>query len=251
MDLFKDNTNPVVDPNKDYLEELVGEGKPYKDQTALARALMEKEAFIQTLKREKEGVLSDLEERTRELKARTQLEEIVDKINSPSSTQQSTENNQNRQSASDPAVSVDDIVRKVTENISVQRKTEQEEVNFKAVVNRLTEEFGDSFPNKLDQLSKDLGVGKDFLNSVAKTNPKAFFKLVGLEDKPQSVEPSFSAAPPRGALVGTPNPTTRNWAFFEKMRREQPSVYWSGKVQAEIHQRGHEAALKGLDFTKL
>src|SRR4029450_8159059 len=76
-DLFSDESDINVDPNKNYLEELVGEGKKFKTPEDLARGKAESDSFIERLQKELHGLRN-------ELKSRLQLEEVVDRISSAS-----------------------------------------------------------------------------------------------------------------------------------------------------------------------
>ena len=90
---------PVVDPNKNYLEELVGEGKKFKDPVALARSKVESDRHIAKLESELKAIRTDMN-------SRLSLEDLVTKLASarpePSPPASSGDLGDSNQNASKP-----------------------------------------------------------------------------------------------------------------------------------------------------
>ena len=239
-DLFSSTTNgdaPVVDPSKNYLEELVGEGKKFKSQEDLARAKLESDAFIARLQGELQGIRT-------ELNTRLTVEQMMDKITAAKeATNSNTNGNQPVVNGDSGAKSLteEDLTALVEDRISKIEKARIQESNLNQVRQVLTEKFGADFPSHLKQTATNLGVGEEFLNNLAKEQPKAFLALVGQQDAPKApqVQNTLFAPTPSQQIPKTPGfaPTgERKKSFYDDLKRKDAAAYWSPKVQNQMHQ---------------
>lgn len=220
-----------IDPNKNYLEDLVGEDKTYKTPADLARATVEKELFIKQLERENQKVREDLTARVKE-------EELYDRIStlltkSPS-TEQNTNADGNGTNKQPTTVGVtpeqlDELLDKRLNKLETSRK---EQANQEIVKSKLVEKFGTNYVPKLTEETQKLGVTKEFLERMAAENPNAFFRLIGMEDKPQI----GLFTPPKSAVDGGFKPklsTDRTQAYYKELRKRDPVLYNSREVQIQ------------------
>lgn len=241
-DLFNEDSSPAIDPNKDYYEELVGEDKRYKDTKAVGRAIVEKDAFIEQLKKEAE------EART-ELRARLTVEEMLDQMRNPANTsnesnagatsQQETVQTHNNQ------ILPEDIDKLVEQKLqakererSEQAAKERSEANLNEVRNKLTELYGSNYASSIKQKADELGVTTEFLTETASREPKAFFKLLDISNQQQPQRDIFQA--PAQSKVNTTainqvNTGERTQAYYDKLRKDNPKKYWSSEVQSQRH----------------
>lgn len=231
-----------VDPDKDYLSELVGEGKKYKDVAALARSRVEADLHITRL--EKEG--STHRQQIEESRSTKRLEEMVeqltalqkkDEIVSPSNL----DTKPNEQST--PQVTLSDVEKMIQERES--RKVQ--EANRDTVRTRLLQEYGAEYPSKVQETANKLKVGVEFLNSVALSNPDAFYKLMDISPQKSTVHDTLGYSPPRSNVTPgfKPNSNNKNWAYWENMRKTEPAKYNSVSSQWEMDR---EAQRQGPSF---
>lgn len=238
-DLFSSTTNgdaPVVDPSKNYLEELVGEGKKFKSQEDLARAKLESDAFIARLQGELQGIRT-------ELNTRLTVEQMMDKITAAKeATNSNTNGNQPVVNGDSGAKSLteEDLTALVEDRISKIEKARIQESNLNQVRQVLTEKFGADFPSHLKQTAATLGVGEEFLNNLAKEQPKAFLALVGQEaPKVSTPQPNLFTPTPSQQIPRTPSFTPtgeRKKSFYDDLKAKDAAAYWSPKVQNQMHQ---------------
>lgn len=226
-DLFLDQIDdlPTIDENKNYLEELVGEGKKFSDPTALARGKYEADLFVERLKQENLGLRN-------ELNSRVKMEEFLDKLNT-SSQQKSPDAGQQPSDLDKgtPGLKPEDVIQLLDKR--EQQKAASQNVN--RVKERLQETLGPNYANKLKQVAQDLGLSTDNLNSLASTSPDAFFKVVGIETKK---EQDLFQAPLRNQMspTFTPKDTVKDWNYYEDLRKKDKIRYWSTAVQNQMHQ---------------
>jgi hypothetical protein len=234
-DLFDQNNLPQddIDPTKNYYEELVGEGKKFSDNEALAKSIVHKDSFIERLKAEQAGL-------RQELNTRVKMEEFIDKMNtlsqvkSPSNGQDSP----GRTTEDNPKGLTDEDLNKLLDTkLSEREKQLKATLNVEQVKQKLQEALGPQYATKLEQMTNTLGLSREYLNSIASTSPAAFLKLVGIEEK-KSRDDIFTP-PPRSQV----NPDTqvsfnsgsRNVKYYENLFNNDPEKYWSPKVQNEMH----------------
>jgi hypothetical protein len=224
MTLFNDDNLPTIDPSKDYLNEYVGDDKKFKTPQDLARAKAESDAFIERLTRENAGLREDL-------KARTGLEELVTRLSEVDTKPSADLGNEPQTPNREDAPDLEKIIAQKLEEREVQ-KTSQD--NLAAVKKTLADKWGSDYSNKLKTAANELGVGEKFLSDMAAKNPKAFYKLVGLESNPR---PDLFEPPPRTETTVTMPPASgdRDWDYYEKLRKADSNRYWSVSVQNQLH----------------
>lgn len=254
MSLFDTNPDqgdkiPSVDPNKNYWDELVGEGKRYADPVAAGRGLAEKDAHIARLERETAGL-------RQELSSRTRMEELVEKLAQVKETPSIPVTTPDEPASKSPGLTPEDIQRSVDAALAKR----DADANRNIVKQKLQEAWGSDYATKLRAFANQLSVGEQWLDSVAAQNPNAFLTLVGISDvgggnvkhREADVTPSgHTVAPPRSSATFTPtvHSNQKNWKYYENMRRSSdPAVrnnYWSREVQMELHK---EAERQGDAF---
>jgi len=226
-DLFQDQdiNDPVIDDNKDYLTELVGEGKKFSDPKALARGKYEADLFVERLKQENLGLRN-------ELNSRVKMEEFLDKLNSSQNTKSPDAGQQppDQDKGSTPGLKPEDVLKLLDQREQQSKATQ----NVNKVKERLQESLGPNYANKLKQVANTLNLSTEHLNTLAATSPDALYKLIGLEDKKQ--EPF--QAPPRNQMSSSfsPTNTSRDWDYYEDLRKKDKLKYWSPAVQNQMHQ---------------
>jgi hypothetical protein len=225
--LIDDNQNETIN-----VDDLVGDGKKFKDLNALAKAKIESDRFIERLKRETAEIRKDLNERL-------SVEDLLKKMQTTTTSGAQGDSNQSRGNGSETGKDEFDIskIDELLENKLRQRsQAESASQNLKLVKESLEEHFGSSgFGYEVKKALSEVGLTVDEANAMAKTKPQAFLKLVGVGVK-QSVDTSGSI--PRTRVNSQPNSTSstaRNQSFYENIRKNDPKTYWSAKTQSQLH----------------
>lgn len=223
------NTDPVI--NGSYRELLVGDGKKFKDDEALAKGKLEGDRHITTL----EAELATL--RT-ELNKRKTLEEVVEQIKS-TRVQADIGNNQTpvvHETPSDTGINnKDDILKLVNQTINQRQSIDQARHNVETVRSELTKVWGDAYPEKLVQAAKELEVSKEFLASMAETNPKAFLKVVQGAIPPKVGDPNISAPPRNSATPSASNLVQGTFSSYMDEQKKNPKLRYDREYQAKLH----------------
>jgi hypothetical protein len=244
-DLFADDDDVVVDQTKNYLEDLVGEGKKFKTPEDLARGKFESDAFIARLQNEMKGLRS-------ELSTRLKLEEVVDKITASKSESLSNDGNQSREpdvyDKDKSALSPDDVRELISKQLTDSEKQAQRARNTAFVEQKCQEAFGPTFRRTLKDRAAALNVGEQFLKDMAADQPKAFLTLMDVREQ-REVNSTATTAPRTSvntnALGFQPDAGVKRKSHYDAIRVKEPRRYWSVSVQQEMHS---EAQKQGPSF---
>lgn len=244
MDNLLDTNDQVQDPPKDYWEELTGPGKKF-DRTkyaddkelnqALARGKYEADMTIVSRNRENEQLRKDYLQLDAESKAGPKLQELMDQLIEKRLA--SSDNNPNANEVNDkPEIDLTKIESLISNKISANEIEKIRQDNYKLVEAKLKERYGDNFSNVLKKQVEDLGETSEYVNDLARRNPKLFFKTFGLDQPIQSE--SFQAPLQTTQRQGDPfTPTSgpkRTWAYYQKLKKEKPSEYLHPRTQDQM-----------------
>lgn len=222
MSLFEtDDSN-----NQSVIEQLVGEGKKFKDAEALARGKMEADTYIETLKKELAAKEAELAKQNHAAELLEELRRSKAKEHTPDDDDGAPQNRDNTKSDKGDV----DFKALVKEVLSEQ-DTEQRVAKNVALVNEtLTKMWGDKAQDQLKAKAAELGVSMDFLKSTAGTSADAFFRLIG--EKAKVDELKFESSSVRTESL--PSSGEKTWEYYQKLRKENPQLYRSNKIQQEI-----------------
>lgn len=224
-----DNSNTEIQSHYDLL---VGEGKKFKDNEALARGKIESDRFI-------EKVLREQHELRKELDSRLSMEELVQKLGKTASTP-GTPSGLESPSIPTPNVmptkaDVDpNEIASIVKNTMTQEYTKlQQEKNIKSVAAELKKAWGDNWVGRLREVGNQLDLTEAQMDTLAKTAPKALLSSV-LKETSKVDNTKFVA--PKSSITSIPQSQDGNgWSWYEKLRKESPREYYSQRVQMQLH----------------
>lgn len=243
-DLFEENKGedqPEYDLTKPLHEQLVGDGRKFKDDELLAAAKIESDRYIKTLERQLDTMRSDYEQLDEEYKSGASLRELVDQFKAQQQQLASSSNNQNANEVKQPVVDetkLDNLI----ETKFIQKEEERKfQKNLSEVKSKLQEKFGTNYQPHLKQHVEDLGLSIEDFNALARKSPKALFKTLGFEVTKS--EDDLFQAPPRNQTRSDsfkPQSVIRDWAYYEKMRQENPKLYKDSRTHVQMHKDADE-----------
>ena len=209
------------------LESLVGEGKKFKSVEDLARGKMESDKFIAQMQREQQELREELNKRLTVEEVLAKIEERQKRSSAPVDDEDYTKSN----SSEDRGVDMSAIEKLVESKFNEAQSMADQRRNMQSVKNIMRERFGADYIRVMESKLEELGVGKDWANGLAATQPKAFLGLMGAPTKPSG----DVTAPPQSQMRSTPSTGHKTMADFDKLRREDPARYFSKDVQMEMH----------------
>jgi hypothetical protein len=236
MSVFNESGNPVTTETpatiESYLQELVGEGKKFQDGEALAKGKFESDRFVEDLKRQNEELRADLENGSK-IDALMQL--IKDGQKSPEASGDSQMPTPAPDVTSPGSMSEEQLRALIESHVSTRENETTRQRNIQAVDQEMTNKFGNSAHDTLRRRAAELDMSLEEVQDIAASKPKAFFKLMGLGDK-ATAESSVSVGNPLRTEGDNFNRsgTTRNWEFYQKLRRESKSKYYAPAMQQQL-----------------
>lgn len=214
---------------KDYLAELVGEGKKFKTVQDLARGKAIADDFVEKLKREA------AELRT-QLRSRKTVEELLAEKNSSRNVDPNP--NDNQQVLGDD-VNNKPLGLKDLESLLDRKLTEKEQLtarqrNLDQVKNTLVETWGSNYPQKLAQVARENGYTQQMLDQMAQENPNAFYRLVDLRPQTQNTFSLPANSRPAERSLGTRQKPGNGWSYWKERQKQLGDNFFTVKEQQAL-----------------
>lgn len=214
---------PTMDENVDYVEQLVGEGKKFRDLQGLARGKAEADATIEMLKKK-------ADELQQELKTRMTFADLLTELKGNKAPQQEdvvTPPSEPQHSKLDDS----DIETRLEKILAEREAKKTHETNVEKVKRVMIEQFGDDTSLVIKKKAQELNMSPADLQDLAVRSPSAFFSLVGVA--PERSGDSFSA--PRNQVnLGNQQTGVRNAKYYEQMKRVDSKKYFSNETTTQM-----------------
>lgn len=225
--IFSQTTQTESQSQVNYFDVLVGEGKKFKTPDDLAKGKLEADRYIDQLVTEKRL----LEE---QLKERKGVEELLTEWRSTDSQPTNPKEPLSERQVEGPtSVKPEEITKLVEDKLTELEKRKKAESNLSVAQAKLKEVWGESAKTLLNDRAAELNVSLDYLKEQAASNPQVFFRLIGLDAKPsQPPVPGLPKATQTVHSFASSN-NEKNYAYYEKMRRENSHLYYSSEIQKE------------------
>jgi hypothetical protein len=221
--LLDGNDSPALDPEKDYYTDLVGDGKKFKDNKALAYSKMHADLTIQMKDRMLDEMRADLQAAKAEAASRARVEELVDKLSNPGTKQPAVTGDQTKPEIT--LTEIETLFSKKFQEAEIQKKQQE---NLDMVKAELAKRFG----NNLEHHLKEVGLDGESAAQMAKVNPQLVLRALGV-DKP--TQNAFQA-PPRNTSVNSSSSNTprRTWAYYQEIFKANPTLKYDPKTNTQM-----------------
>lgn len=209
--------------NESFVSQLVGEGKKFKDLEALAKGKLEADRHIGE-------ITKTLDELRAEVAKQDYAKKLLEELNKAPETRQDTPppstSSSNTETTTQNASDIEALVEKV---ITEKEKNRTVSQNIAIVGEEMEKKFGDKATQVLKTKSQELGVSLDRLREIAAESPTAFFQLIGVAAS-RSTAPTAPQSSVRSENFN-PNSQERTFEYYQKIRKENRSLYYSPKIQ--------------------
>lgn len=237
--LTGDDNSPTIDPDKDYLPELIGVGGKFYDpdekqaHKALARGKVEADLYIKTLTGRLDELRADYLKVRDENLATAKLQELINQMET-----------KQKNSSSEPPLAKDedkpgydakDIETIVNNKIKENKLVEKQMENFNIVSAKLKEKYGSNSAAILKEQANILGLTDDDVNVLARKSPEAFFRTMGLNE-PDRSDNNFQTPPQssRRADSFAPKTQKRTWSYYQELKKKDPKIYHDPKISVQM-----------------
>ena len=244
MDVFSessqttDTTQPEIQatesspPQDSFVQKLVeAKGENWKDPEVLAKGKLEADGYIQQLETQLNQMREDLGKQDY---AKSLLDQLQNKA-AESTTANTVTPTNNIGDTSDgntnPNLSEDDLKSLVERTLTERDKDSVIKQNLNLVNEEMEKSYGTDASAKIQNKAKELGLTIERMQEIAAESPNAFFNLIGepKKDFKPMVEGSV-----RTEGVNMQASNERDWSYYQNLRRDNRSLYYSPKIQRQL-----------------
>ena len=223
---------PDVDPDKNYLTELVGDGKKFKTPEDLAKGKAIADQYIEILKKRQDEMRADYLKVRDENVSRAKLEDLMAQLEKKLTSSEDTQAKEVKPDTFDPK----QIESLVTTKLQEHEATRKETSNFNLVKGKLQERYGKNYKEALEKQIDELELTETEVNIMARRQPKALLRTLGLDKEPVSEQ---FQSPPRGQRSNafTPaGPKKRTWSYYQELKKTKPDVWFDRQTAIQMQQ---------------
>lgn len=222
-------TEQNQDNQEDFIAKVVAaKGDQWKDPNVIAKGYVSAQEHIRNLENQVK-MFTDAQDK--QDYAKDLLEQLRQR--QPSVGEQTQNNNTAGQEDTTPKFSADELKNLVKSTLLEETENSKRSANLSKVDARLTELFGTKATEVMEDRSKKLGLSKEELQGLAAKSPDAFFALVTPEQKKET-NSGFTSSSINTGSSSFNAPAAKNFAYYNKLRRENPKLYRSISIQNEM-----------------
>jgi hypothetical protein len=225
-----ENTAPAGDAtsqtNDSFVTQLVGEGKKFKDVESLAKGKLEADRHIEEITK----TLNELrEEVSKQDYAKELLTKLQDKGTDTGTVNPAMGTNTGNSANGNTTQDASTIEALVEQLMTKKEKTRTLEQNIAVANDAVVSQYGDKAAEVVKAKASELGMSVERLKEIAAESPTAFLQLIGAKANVKVDSVTTPSSIRSETLTNTG--TDRTFDYYQKLRKDNKSLYYSPKVQ--------------------
>lgn len=217
---------------KNYIEELVGDGKKFKTVEDLAKGKIHSDQHINKLQEELASLREDLAKKQTAEEIFEKFKEMQQQGSATDTTHTSEAISEVKEQQPSTQLDIEDLVRK---QLAIEAQTKSVETNKQIASQKLVETFGnEGAAIKLKETANRLNLTIERLQEIAGESPQALLSMVGANQQPQQAPTGIPSNTVNQTALMNNNSGEKNMAYFNKMRKEDPQKFNSPEIQMEL-----------------
>lgn len=235
--LLDDKSEPAFDETKNYFEDLVGEGRKFRDEKELAKSKVLGDLYIKDIVRQKDELANSYIELKAQYDAQAKLVDLVDRIGDQKRTNNDDTLNVIK-NVPDNSIDLDSLDKRFEQLLSKREKVQIENENLKKSQKMLKEGLGDNYVNVIRSRIDDLDLSEEDVNTLAKRSPKTLARVLGIELEQKSNTPNMFQSPPvsqRRSDTFKPAVQKRTWSYYQEQKKTNPRIFLDPKIAIQMH----------------
>lgn len=208
------------------IADLVGEGKKYATEQDALASIPSAQTHIANIEQENAELRSQMEELKTSSTSMDTVLEAISQRNQPAETPQTS-----------GPVDEGTLLNMVEQVVDNRSKASIEQANINEADKIAQRAFGDEAKAKVAEAAASMGVSLDFLLETAKRSPNAFAKMVGANSPTQEAVKAPTGATTTSSVNSdsfNSGNDVRDFTYYNKMRKEDPTRYKSLTTQQEM-----------------
>ena len=227
-----ETTQTESKPTESFLSKLVEEkGENWNNPEVLAKGKLESDRYIKELEAQLEQMRGDLGKQDYAAQLLEQLKGKAPETTTDNLSASQKEYGSTDEGNTSPGLSENDLKSLVEKTLTDREKQATVQQNLATVESKMSELYGTDAAAKVQERAQELGMSVARMSELAQESPNAFFNLMGEPD----VRPATMT---RGSVntesVGVKNGGERDFAYYQKLRRENRSLYYTPKMQQQM-----------------
>lgn len=222
-----------VDPSKNYYEDLVGDGKSFKDNEALAKGKYMADMHIKMLEKRMDELRADYLKVQEDSQSRAKLEDLIKTLETRQQPVSSA--NPSERGSDTPTFDINELDKlmseKMEKGLSAYETANRQKENTKVVIDRLKERYGNSYSSTVKEQIQSLGMSEDMFNQMAKDSPQALLRTLGIDAQ---IRESYQAPPRSESSFQFKGLPKRDWTYYEEMKKKDPKAYYNPKTLIQM-----------------
>ncbi len=224
-----EQTTQEAPPQESYVQKLVeAKGENWKDPETLAKGKLEADGYIKTLEEQLAQMREDIKKKEYQDQV---LEQLQNKAADSTAAKNvaPTDNGNTKEQNTTGNLSEEHLKSLVEKTLTQREKDATVQQNLSQVDKSLVDSFGTEAAAVVKKKAEELGMSMDRLRDIASESPNAFFTLIG--EAPRVQQNPMVQGSVRTEGVNMQVSAERNWAYYQKLRRENPNEYYQPKTQ--------------------
>lgn len=134
----------------------------------------------------------------------------------------------------------DALVSEIEERLTERQKSAIRQQNYQKAQETLMSKFGsvDKVNEAVSQTAESMGLSTDRIREIAEESPTAFNRMMGIEQPKENTQQSVNRQTPAHShsnqLSENDSGVVKDRAYFARLRRENPRLYWKAETQREF-----------------
>ena len=213
-----EQTQEATPPQDSFLSKLVeAKGENWSNPEVLAKGKLEADTYIQTLETQLTQMREDLKKKEYQEEV---LEQLQKKATDSTAVNNGAPNNNNSNTES--------LVEKT---LTERDKDSVVKQNLRLVNEEMEKSYGTDATTKIQEKARELGMSFERMQEIASESPNAFFSLIGEPKK--DFRPMVQGSV-RTEGVNMQASTERDWSYYQNLRRDNRSLYYTPKIQRQL-----------------
>lgn len=202
-------------------------GDQWSDPETLAKGYISAQEYINQLEAQAKEMKEDLDKQDY---SKSLLDQLQNRGKPPEGS--SVEEPKAKPEDTTPKFSEDELKNLIEKTLSDRGVQETRSSNIRKVEHAVNEIFGDKSEDVLREKANSYGLSEDDMVELAAKSPEAFMSLVTGGTKSEDNRIPNNALNTEASSFSAPS--KRDWQYYQKLRKENKSEYYSPKVQQQL-----------------
>ena len=221
-----------IQTTEDWLAKVVeAKGETFKDVQVLAKSKLEADRYIKELEEQAKTLREEVARQDYSAKLLEQLQNKAPSSTNGNAAAPNQNNGSTTPSDTKPENSEDILKALVERTLTEREQKNTASQNATIVRETLVAKYGTEAKAHVERKAHELGMPYSRLEALATESPNAFLTLIG---EPRQEFKPLTQGSINTQSVSVQNPTTRDWNYYQNLRRTNKTEYFKPSTQQQM-----------------